>query len=112
VGTNAASLALTNRQDRRFGRPQVARRVARRDVRHQFHRLKLHVRRAVLPRRLERVTHLALWRERQALLADRRARDVPAQAFELLALVRLGRDTRMQTGRKRWIPAQPQDALS
>jgi len=63
-GTNAASLAMTNRQDCRFGRPQVARRVAHREVRHQLHRLKLHVRRAVSPRRLELVTHLALRRER------------------------------------------------
>lgn len=30
---------MTNRQDCRFGRPQVARRVAHRDVRHQFQRL-------------------------------------------------------------------------
>ena len=43
-GTRAASLAMTNRQDCRFGRPQVA----RRDVRHQLHRLEVHVRRAVL----------------------------------------------------------------
>jgi len=95
-GTRAASLAMTNRQDCRFGRPQVARRVAHRDVRHQVDRLKLHVRRAVSPRRLELVPHPTLRRERQALLRDRRARDVAAQAFELLALVRLGGDARMQ----------------
>jgi len=47
---------MTNRQDCRFGRPQVARRVAHRDVRHQLHRLEVHVRRAVSPRRLELVT--------------------------------------------------------
>ena len=58
--------------------------------RHQRHRLKLHVRRAVLPRRLELVMHPAPWRERLPLLADRRACNLPAQAFELLALVRLG----------------------
>jgi len=54
--TSVASLAMTSRQDCRLGRPQVARRVAHRDVRHQVHRLKLHVRRAVLARCLERVT--------------------------------------------------------
>lgn len=43
-GTRAASLAMTNRQDCRFGRPQVARRVAHRDVRHQLDGLELHVR--------------------------------------------------------------------
>jgi hypothetical protein len=48
-GTSAASLAMTSRQDCRFGRPQVARWVAHRDVRHQVHRLKLHVGRATYP---------------------------------------------------------------
>ena len=58
--------------------------------------LKLDVRRAVLPRRLELVANPALRRDRQALVADRRARDVAAQAFELLALVRLRGDAGVQ----------------
>jgi hypothetical protein len=52
--------------------------------------LELHVRGAILSRRLELVMHPALRRERQALLRYRRACNVPAQAFELVAFVRLG----------------------
>jgi len=47
----------------------------------EVHRLEVHVRRAVLPRRLQLVTHPTLRRDRQSLLANRRARDVAAQAF-------------------------------
>jgi hypothetical protein len=54
-GTRAASRAMTNRQDCRFGRPQVARRVAHKDVRHQVQGLEEHVRRAVSVRRLQAV---------------------------------------------------------
>jgi len=39
LGTTAASRAMTNRQDSRFARPQVARRVAHTDVRHEIQRL-------------------------------------------------------------------------
>src|SRR3546814_20465627 len=43
--------------------------------------LELHVSGAVLPQRLELVAHPALRRDRQSLLRNRRARDVPAQAL-------------------------------
>ena len=73
-GTKAASRAMTNRQDCRFGRPRVARRVAHRDVRHQFQWLEDDVRGAVSVRRLQLVPDVAVRRQRQAFFRDRRER--------------------------------------
>ena len=92
----AASRAMTNRQDCRFGRPQVARRVAHREVRHQIHRLKHHVRHAISVPRLQAVANIPAGSERQALSRERRGRDVAAQAFQLLPLVCFARHPGMQ----------------
>ena len=87
---------MTNRQDCRFGRPQVARRVAHRDVRHQFEGLEDDVRRAIAVRRLQLVPDVAVRRQRQAIFRDGRPTDVPAQLFELLTLIRPRCDTGVQ----------------
>jgi hypothetical protein len=47
-------LAMTNRQVSRFARPQVARRVEHKDVRHEIQRFEDDVRRAVLGTLLRR----------------------------------------------------------
>ena len=51
---------------------------------------------AIAPGGLEGVAHLALLGERQALLGHGRARDIPAQAFELAAFVGPGGHSSMQ----------------
>ena len=78
---------MTNRQECRFGRPQVARRVAHKDVRHQIEWLEDHVGGAVPIGRLQSVVNVALGRERKSLAADCGPRDVTAQPFEFGALI-------------------------
>jgi len=51
---------------------------------------------AIAVRRLERVTDVAIGRERQALFRDCRAADGTAQPFQLVALMGLGGDAGMQ----------------
>ncbi len=55
----------------------------RRQLGDEIHRIPFHMRGAIAPRGLELVTHPALERYRQPLLADRRARDVAAQLFHI-----------------------------
>ena len=50
-----------------------------------------HLRRAIPVRGLEAVPNISLGCKRQPLSRDRRARDIAAQTFQLLALVRLAR---------------------
>ena len=52
--------------------------------------------RAVAVWRLQLVTDVAVRRERQTLLRDRRPTDVPAEPFELLALIRSRRHASVQ----------------
>ena len=58
-GTRVASRAMANRQDCRFARPQVARRVAHRDVRHEIQPIEDDVGRAITVRRFELVADIA-----------------------------------------------------
>jgi len=63
------------------------RRHQRGQPRHQVQRFQHDVRGAIPVRRLERVAHLARWRQRQTLAGHRRAAHIAAQPFELAALV-------------------------
>ena len=87
---------MTNRHEYRFGRPQVARKVVHRKVRHQIQGFKHHVRRAIPVQRLQALANILLNAERQALSRDRQAGDIAAQAIELLAFLRLARHPSVQ----------------
>ena len=63
---------------------------------HEVQGLEHHVRGAVTVRGLETVANISLGGERQSFSRDRRARDIAAHAFQLLALVCLARDPGMQ----------------
>lgn len=62
----------------------------------EIERLKDDVCCAVSVRRLQPVTDVAVRRKRQTPLRDRRSTDVPAEPFELLALIRTCCDARVQ----------------
>jgi hypothetical protein len=59
---------MTNWQDSRFARPQVARRVEHKDVRHEIQRLKDDVGSAVVVGRLELVADIARGCDRHSFL--------------------------------------------
>ena len=72
-------------------------------------RLKHYVRRAIPVGCFEAVPNIPLSSERQPLSRDRRARDIAAQAFEILALMRLVRHPGMQRDKIAWSNSeQPQ----
>ena len=60
----------------------------RRETLHQIQRFEHDVRGAIPVRRLERVAHLTGCRQRQALAGHRRTAHIPAQPFEIRALIR------------------------
>lgn len=78
------------------GEMRAWRRRQRRQLGDKVHRIPFDMRGAVPPRGLELVAHPSLRRDRQPLFADRRARNVPAQLFQLLAFMRLGGNAGMQ----------------
>jgi hypothetical protein len=83
---------MTNRQDCRFGRPQAARRVAHRDVRHQVQRLEQNVGGAVTKGMLQLVDHQAVAVAAQSLQGNCGARHIAAQALQLAAIAALAGD--------------------
>ena len=86
-GTKAARRAMTNRQDYRFGRPQVARRVAHMHVRHQLEWVEDDVGGAVAKRLLEPIDDLSPIVGREPLAGDGGPCDV---ATELSTHCRMG----------------------
>ena len=85
-GTKAVRRAMTNRQDCRFGRPQVACRVAHMHVRHQLEWVEDDVGGAVAKRLLEPIDDLSLIVGREPLAGDGGPCDVATELFELVAL--------------------------
>jgi hypothetical protein len=78
---------MTNRQDSRFARPTVARRVTHEDVRHELDWFEDYLRAAAAIGGFPLIAHLATLRQRQAPLVDGGACNVSVQALQFAAFV-------------------------